>query len=609
MSFGPSNCDDTDMPSGFTRLTSFLDWVKDKTGIVNENSIDAKKLPNLNSEDSIYYDYVDETCTDRTLDFGGATRNHSLVLDTIIGSYTNREIASQQAQRASSIQKTVQNGFDAVELISKIGCWCGYLEDQMDVQNYFSQDFSVTDEYDQLCKNLVSCESESFLNTSSVCSVENPDSNVLFRFSFEPQTMQYQCKADFSCAFDLCQCQLEWAIKVFQIFGGDLEVESDFIGMDSESCEVRTTFTPGFPETTENFITSENLETTQVMATTENSVTSEDFVSTVVPITTENTVTIENTATTENTMTTENTKTTENNIATGDTVSTSSNSFLTSTIELTSATVETTMFFQTTNQPETSDTTNPETVYTATTDNPLTTSIYSTQDLSTTSEPPLETPEFNSTHHISSTADLVQLLFSLKRNGTIDSSEYLVLKNPPDTFITPPIITSGQVLNNGCYCPKLFFPTQTGYNPKPVNNYDKICDYNKRCSRCASKQNLCKITNFYAVEIDDDEISCESFFNDDCMSDKCECDLKTAEDLYRLAIEERAVVQPVIDDGVCENRQHLTDESGRNSACCGVVPFFLLWSPESPGLECRLQGSAGYPVIYDVLQDSVVRGF
>ena len=123
-----------------------------------------------------------------------------------------------------------------------------------------------------MCKELVICESESFLNSSSACNLEDPDENVFYRFSFEPQTMDYQCKADLTCAFDLCKCQLDWAIKIYQklVNGNVLEVESDFMNFGGE-CEIFNATTVQTFTTANSIITSsENfiLQTTSQPETT-----------------------------------------------------------------------------------------------------------------------------------------------------------------------------------------------------------------------------------------------------------------------------------------------------------------------------------------------------
>jgi len=90
------------------------------------------------------------------------------------------------------------------------------------------------------------------------------------------------------------------------------------------------------------------------------------------------------------------------------------------------------------------------------------------------------------------------------------------------------------------------------------------------------------------------------------MEDKCTCDLKTAKDLYDLAVDGNSVSSA--QENFCLNRDNLSVESGKNTECCGIVPNFILWRPDSPGLECRLgEDGNGAPVIFDVVEESVVK--
>lgn len=265
VSFGSaSGCGLAHIPAGYTRVTSFLDWIYGKTrvkGVDNSNSVS----------------YGSTTCSDPVMDSVMTSDNKDLLLEEILfqngfgvarkrrkrsvddGTENDTRNMPKTYERAPNtirkMSKTTTNQFnsrkkrqalDMVDAITRIGCWCPKLIGETAFQG------NTVDGYDELCKELSACEYRAYRCSSGRCNDFDISTPRTYKYNYDSGDNSFVCKSDLSCDQDICECELNWATSVMELILRDNgEVLSEFLDVDAGECG-NGNFFGDFEVTTQN---------------------------------------------------------------------------------------------------------------------------------------------------------------------------------------------------------------------------------------------------------------------------------------------------------------------------------------------------------------------
>lgn len=156
------------------------------------------------------------------------------------------------------------------------------------------------------------------------------------------------------------------------------------------------------------------------------------------------------------------------------------------------------------------------------------------------------------------------------------------------------------VLEHGCFCSHLH--SKASFRRKPrerITREDEICGYNHVCSECSQQEtrslfadterlgNSCHNPYPYTITLDDcGFILCDDIANA-CQQSKCECDLKTASDLYGIHTDSLSKVRCV----------HNDENTNGGLKCCGTSPIYLSLGSTLENQTCTVNHHTGFPEV------------